>query len=379
MKLGLAFLCLLLMSCSSSNKSSESSAWSGQMQGMAGEVEDLLPYIYGRQAFVAPENRAKIDEGMARLSTRAHAISPEMGQIFYGPDPLVKYTLENLQADIARAREAFKAGQMEYSQSMMKAAFGNCFQCHSLTKVGAKAHWDLGKISQLSLAPLERVDLNIASRRYDHAITELETTLTSPQFLASHPFDFEMALRKYLSLMIRTENNPERAFRELNRIIKQENIPAYVMHQAQAWSKSLQAWAGKKSKKSKDLLADASGFLKRARQIQEFPKDHAGDIELLRVTSSVHEFLRQNKKSPRLAEAYFLLGQAYEVLDDLGDWNLHETYYESCIRGRPRSTLSQSCYSRLEASVFLGYSGSSGVHVPKSEIDRLKYLKSLSL
>jgi hypothetical protein len=77
------------------------------------------------------------------------------------------------------------------------------------------------------------------------------------------------------------------------------------------------------------------------------------------------------------AEALYLLGRAYEVLDELGSWNLHEAYYETCVQKAPKSSWAKMCFARFEASILQGYSGSSGTHIPAYERDKLKTLKEL--
>lgn len=355
--------------------------WAGKMQDLAADVRNLVPYIYSRQAFFNPANSARIQRGLKEFAKQAHAISPEMGKSFFGEDPLVSYSLEGLQSDLERSADAYSMGQVEYARTVAKAAVNHCFRCHSITKEGSAAErWDLSQLQMTNLTTLERVDLLVAARKYEEAVQLLEGLMRDGDFAQSFPFDFEAALRKYLSLMIRAENNPKRSLKELDRILEMKDLPYYVGEQARSWRTSLLEWGKSAAKKSKkNLLAQARDRIARATEIQQFAKDHAGDIEYLRATALLHEFLRTNKNAQSMADAYFLLGQAYEVLDELGYWNLHERYYESCITNAPRSELAKKCYGRLEASVFLGFSGSSGVNIPANEKARLKRLKELTI
>ena len=371
--------------CNSKPKSLDPKAanWAGKMQGLAADVRELVPFIYSRQAYGDPQNGPRIKAGLKQLSEAVHSISPEMGLGFFGNDPLVPYSLEGLQADIVRSIEAFNVGQLDYSRGVAKAAVNHCFRCHSITKdasAGSAVAWDLTPTQLSGLSALERVDLLVAARRYEGATQALESLMADKGFSQNSPFDFEGALRKYLSLMIRTENNPERALRELDRILEIKGIPYYVSEQARAWRSSLLDWQKTKPvKKSKRTpMAEARAHIARAQGIQQYAKDHTGDIEYLRATALIHEFLRTTKDPKEMAEAYSLLGQAYEVLDELGYSNLHERYYESCIMTLPRSDLAKKCYGRLEASVYMGFSGSSGVHIPLNEKTRLERLRELT-
>ncbi len=383
-KLVLILVSVALSGCNSKSKTEDSKAanWAGKMQSLAADVRELVPYIYSRQAFFDPQNSGRIKSGLKDLTKQTHSITPEMAKGFFGNDPLVAYSLEGLQSDFDRSLDAFSMGQVEYSRSVAKSAINHCFRCHSVSKEasqGVAPSWDLTPSQLSGLSSLERIDLLVAGRRYEEATQALESLMIDKDFIQNSPFDFEAALRKYLSLMIRAENNPDRPLKELDRILETKGIPFYVAEQARAWRNSLLEWKKRKpAKKSiKTSFVQARAHIARAQDIQQYAKDHAGDVEYLRATDLIHEVLRTIKEPKQMADAYLLLGQAYEVLDELGYWNLHERYYEACITTLPHSDLARKCYGRLEASVYMGFSGSSGVHIPPNEKLRLVRLQGL--
>lgn len=376
------FLCVGAVSCRSMNPTSEpqGASWSQNMQGLAGEVKDLLPYLYDRAAFEAPENRERVQNFLNNFAQGAHKIDTEMAKGLAGDDPMVSYSLENLSGDLQRASASYGRGQFEYARYVTKSSLNHCFRCHSVTQAGASAAWDLETVQDLKLAPLEKADLLVATRKYDKALAFLEQLLNSNQFLKERPFDYESALRHYLALMIRVQNNPARALEEMKRISKNPETPHYISEQLGGWIQSLERWSKEKAspkKSAKGVLRLATERFQQARRIQRFEKDHAGDVEFLRVTSILHEGLRHLKSEEDQAQALFLLGNAYEVLDELGSWNLHETYYEMCVRRAPRAAVARKCINRLEASIFMGYSGSAGTNIPMEERERVESLKRL--
>jgi len=376
-------VCLSFISCKSGEKKDASNApngdnFSGEMQSMAQDVKRLLPYLYDREAFHDPKNSETIHQSLKQFSQVAKHIKPEAGKKFLGDDLLLEYSLNSLTADLNRALQSFEMGQVEYSRSVAKASLNYCFQCHSVTQVGSSAQWDVDKLQSLNLAPLEKADLLVATRKYDKALSYMESLLSSPDFLKNYAFDFESLLRRYLALIIRVENAPKRALVELNKILDRGDTPHYIAEQADGWRQSLKAWGKEKKqpiKTSKALFTEVEKRFKKAEGIQHYEKDHAGDVEYLRATADLHEGLKILKSPADEAHALYLLGRAYEVLDELGSWNLHETYYEACIDKDPKDAMAKRCYSRLEASLYMGYSGSSGTHLPAEERDRLKRLK----
>lgn len=375
---------VFLAACGTSHKKADEkketpATWSDQMQNMAKDVRELIPYLYDREAFHSPKNRDVIAATLKDWSEHAHKITPKMGEQLLGDDPLVAFSLQNLESDLKRSYQAFELSQLEYSRSVAKSSLNHCFRCHSLTQIGSTAHWELQNISQLNLSPTERADLLVASRKYDQALQYMEQLIGSDEFVQTHPFDYEAILRRYLALIIRAENNPSRALLEMDKVASRPDLPHYILEQVQGWRVSLQGWIreGKKNPHKMSPVAHAQEHINEASRLQQFPQDHAGDVEYLRATALLHDSLKKHLKPAEEAQALYLLGRAYEVLDELGSWNLHETYFESCVRKAPKTSFAKLCYARLEASVFQGYSGSSGTHIPAYERDKLKTLKDM--
>ncbi|MGE4130456.1 MAG: hypothetical protein AB7F86_02395 [Bdellovibrionales bacterium] len=374
---------VVFTSCKTSTKTESHAAggrsWPGQMQNMAQDVRALLPFVYDRKAYTDPSNREQILKSLKQFSQAAHQIPAGAGKSFLGDDLLVEYSLKNLKEDLSRAANSFALGQYDYSRTVAKASLNHCFRCHSATKEGGQAAWNLDDVKNLNLAPIERVDLLVATRKFDEATRYMEGLLASEDFQKTYAFDFESVLRRYLALMIRVENSPARAKTELDRLLSRSSVPHYIVEQADGWRKSLSEWENEKKTNitsASQLFKEVEKRFRRAQQIQRFEKDHAGDVEYLRATAALHQGMKIVKRPQDQARALFWLGRAYEVLDELGSWNLHESYYEACLMKDPKSSMAKSCYNRLEASLYLGYSGSSGVHLPPEEKERLERLKS---
>lgn len=353
--------------------------WPSRMQGMAESVKRLIPFVYDKKAFFEPANNAKIKADLKNLAGSVHQISPNMGEKFLGPDPILSYSLNQLKADADRASDAFAVGQLDYSRSVVKSVMNHCFRCHTLTDVGSKANWDLSSFRNLNLAPVEKADLLVATRNYKEAETYLEKILKDPDFARNYAFDFESALRKYLALMIRISQDPKVILNQIEGLSERKEIPFYIQEQIRSWKTSLQEWTRERSLKrsEKSLYRQIQNRIRRAHELQQFAKDHAGDVEFLRATTLLHEYLKQTKDPGKLVDAYYYLGESYEVLDELGAWNLHEAYYEACVRVAPKTKRARSCFQRLQSSIYMGYSGSAGTHVPAAERQRLDALKQL--
>lgn len=371
----------LASGCETSGKKTDSkkqASWAESMQGLSQEVKDILPFVYSRQTSYSAKEIKNTREQLQSFAKVAHKISPEMGKPFLGDDPMVKFSLDKMSQDVTRAEKALSMGQVRYSKGVMKTVMGHCFRCHSVTDVGSKAHWQVGNFTGLSLSPLEKTELLVATRKYDEAKNLLEDALMNTDYIQNQPFDYEAALKRYLVLTVRLKPDPDRASETFRKVLDKKAVPYYLSKKVEQWKKSLDYWGNNKKKISPSLNA-AKNMVRKARGAQSFEKDHVADVEFLRATSMLHNLLITKTPSATKAQVYYMLGEVYEVLDELGYWGLHETYYESCIRETPNTRVSSRCFQRLQESIYLGYSGSSGVHIPPEEMDRLNSLRAMAL
>ena len=357
-----------------------STGWSSQMQSLDHTLKNIIPLVYNRKEFADPRNEKKIRMHMKSFSKSIHNISPKNSKKLVGEDPLFNFTLNRFRGDLKRATESFDSGHKEYTRSIVQTMVGHCFRCHTRNAMGPEFKGGVLNITDLKLDRLSKVDLLVAARRYDEALVLLEKIIGDSKKGGDFAFEMDRALRRYLSLTIRVKKSFGKAEAMLERLSESKTVPYYLVEYIRQWEKSLKnlpPWL-KQKKTAKKPISAAKKMIRRARNTQEYRKDHSADVEYLAASAILHDGLMTKIKQPsQRTEAYFLLGGCYEALGDLGYWSLNEFYYEACIREWPRGPWARRCYERLEESVFVGYSGSSGIHVPYHEKKRLEELKNL--
>src|SRR5690606_14703942 len=120
---------------------------------------------------------------------------PAMGKEFLGDDPLIDFSLKNLKKDLNRSLDSFQSGHLEYSRNTLKTAIGHCFRCHSVAKEGSQAPWLLGEnLNQLQLAPVEKIDLFVAGRKYSEAIEYAQKLVKDPLLMQEKPLEYDELL-----------------------------------------------------------------------------------------------------------------------------------------------------------------------------------------
>lgn len=351
-------------------------SWASQMQKMSKNLERLMPYVFSREEFSDSKNRNQVKELVTDYSRSVQHVPEHMGKKILGDDPLVKYYLDNLKDGGQQGLRAFNEGHLDYSRNILKDSMGACFNCHTTTQLGPENTFSTSRLdSSFRIYPTEKADYYVATRQYDQAIRVLEGVLERPDTSAEQPHEQMLAMKKYLALMVRVRKEPTRAGDTIAKYLKNGNPPYFVATEAEAWVKSLRRWASEKRKQPKPLQK-AKDLMKQAARAQS--AYHAGYVENLRVTALLHEALKDTKKPLEKADIYRMLGDSYDIVSDLGMWDLPEAYYEACVRTAPKSKVAQACYRNYERAIVMGFSGSAGVFIPAEERSKMRDLKDIA-
>lgn len=371
----------LLISCKGKETRSDLSpeqeaSISGSMQGLKTEMDRLLPYLLNPREFHAVGNQQRIKSELAtleRLSTNV-THSPAMQNV----DPTLSILSRGFQEEIKRANDAFLTGHREYARGTLLNVTAYCIECHTRTSSGPSFDTVQEGGVLKSLRPLDRGEYLLATRQFDAALKEFDEVIKGGLKEGTNVFDLDRATRLALSITVRFRNDPDAAMKVVDDVIASKTMPYYLKATAQTWKQSVQEWK-KEPKRAKDPVQLSQDLVSRARRKQQGRDDRAGDVEMMRAQAILHPVLATEKDPARLGQALFLTGTAYEAVRDLAMWSLHEDYYETCIRKVPHTNWSAQCYRKLEESVLLGYTGSSGTSIPEDVSRRLVELQKLAL
>lgn len=381
--LSLAFL----VNCETSTKSppKESKAtesWSENMQKLATNLTEFFPLIYSQRNFNNPTNEKRINQYLRELLEASHTIVKGATPNFAASDPGMRFMADRLDAELKMAQENFKNGNKEYARRAAQSVVKNCVFCHSQNQLGPQFDSKFVTQNYPGLLKTERADLLIATRNYDAAIKELESALADKEYVTQNPFETERALRRYLAVTVRVKKDPTLAYELMQKTLAQGVRPEYLSDLVKSWRDSLAQWRNEMAAKKKPAklspVDQAKQLIQKAQVVQDYPVDNAGDVYYLRATAILHDYLLQSPDGKDAVRALLLLGTSYEVLNEIGLWDISDRYYEECIRKSPHTEISLVCYKKIEQSTYAGYSGSGGVFIPSSVRQRLAELKELS-
>lgn len=333
--------------------------WSEKMQGLYKSLARLMTNISSDARFKDPKNRASILRDAKALSELAHDLGTK-GVTSPDKDPSVRVFSKLFADEAGRAYRALKAGNDAYGRALVRSIPGYCIACHTRNETGPDfAKLPLEPISG-DLSRLEKGEFYASTRQYDRALKEFDAVIADPNAAKKAPIEWSQAVKYALAIAVRVKQDPALSRDIAERVVKSKHTPFFMKEDTKKWLVSIDEWSKEPPRKAateEGLYNEAVRLLGKARTSQEYPADHAGDIHFLRASAAVHDLLQLGPDSRRAGEAYLMAGICYETLSSFRIGDVHEIYYEACVRSSPHTSLSSACFRRYQEAIFFGYTG----------------------
>lgn len=347
------------------------SSWSGSMQKLKENLGNLVPFIFDSKKFEDPKQREF-------LSSQIQGMVQQSQNLTHNPtlthrDPTVRFVASQFADTLKRAQSSFQDGNLNYARYELIQVTGSCVQCHARMQQGPEfSSFFLKEPFLKNLPVVDQGEYLIATRQFDKASKVLlkglrDRKTNSKSASSSAPgLSIERLTALALELAVQYEQDPKKAMKVIDSVLSHPAAAPAFKEKAKIWKVTVQQW-----QKNRTPLT-----MENARQILSVPSN---EIMTLRALPVVLAYLSTEPSGKDLGEGLFLAGQAYESLTDFLPFELHEHYYESCIRSVPHTSIARVCYETLQQSISLGYTGTSGTHIPieiQMWMDRMKALAS---
>lgn len=371
--------CILVLSAPLSAE--EKGKWQEKMGALAETMGELLPELVSENS-----DLKTLEKGSKALSELSHKLQEgtKSGKMMppSDDDPSLMFIAGRFSEDSKFAYMAVKRGQIDYAKNYLRTITSYCIACHTRHESGPQFPTFPLNPKTEKLNQSEKAELYIATRQFDKGLAEYQNLIKNEEFAKQQPFQWQKPLRRALAVAVRVKNDPKLAAEIIDSALGMKNLPEFQRANLVSWKSAVETW--KKEPRMERYLesgifSQLKKMMRAARGGQTFRLDHSTEIEYLRASSLAHDLLRIAKNPKIKAEALFSIGMANEVIENPMFWTMHDLWYEGCIRQLPHSSLAERCYQRLEESIYFGYSGSSGTHIPEEVQKLLQEMKILAL
>ena len=357
----------------------ERPAWKLKMQDFYTNLNNLLSDVCSNKRYFDEKNSTRIQSEIKAIADNAHNIETQAKSSPNDPTTLLLSRL--LTDDLDEASKAFQSGNRLYARTILESVPQRCLACHTRSDYGPDFK-SLAIQPNAELNDIESGEFYAATRQFDRSVDSFQKYLRISDEKSFDPFLQEKAAREALVIAVRFRKDPKLALSIVQTISSNPNTPEFLKSDSRAWKKTIDAWSKEPSEKlaTVDQLKNkAMRLIAKARAMQSYAFDHSADIYYLRASGYLYDAANKSTNSKDTSEALMLLGMCYEVLNPHNMENLHNEYYEACIEASPHTPVARDCYKHYEQSIYFGFTGSSGTHIPDDVREKLLKLWSIAL
>lgn len=347
-----------------------------EVRDIMGEIVEslqvVLPLSLDDTRFGDPSNRAAIELALERLAHNSQRLE-EHGA---GRDAGFAFLSANLARDSMDIKTRFDQGRVSESRFLLHHLTDTCVACHS--RLPDDRPHPLGRRliedpAIAALPPEERVQLEIATRQFERALSTYESIFSDPA-TSLVELDLTGHFENYLEICLRVQEDPQRAISTFQRLASRDDLPDRLQVELNTWIDSLQTLQkthhGPPLERARELIRTDAENLRR--------RDASELIPLVAASAVLQRYVATPGNSRRdQGEAYYLLGVIESRIGrTMWAWQT-EHLLEAAIRLGPSEEYADEAFDLLEEFLVSGYSGSSGTHVPADVRERLDELDAL--
>jgi hypothetical protein len=355
-------------------KSEGDAATRATMAQLLASFRTLVPLSVSAVDFERPEEQLKVRTALGSLAANAEVLRK------HGDARTAEFDFlgRSLGDEATEALRRYEWGQYDSARFLVQEMTEYCIACHSRLPTDKSSPLAAKLVEDSTLAklpPHERAEMQVATRRFDDALTSFEEAFASPDVPAAALLE---PISEYLVTAIRVKQNPERAILGLEKLETRSDVWGRLRDDIGAWRSFLRKL--KPRLRQKPTLALARRTVREAEQLLRYPADRQGLVHYVVASSILHRVIEQakGKKNRSVAEAHFLLGLAEARLRQ-SYWVSHAEYYlETAIRMAPATKVAQAAFLVLEEETILAHGGDSGVRIPDEVAGRLMELRRLA-
>jgi hypothetical protein len=343
------------------------------MRGIFTALTTSYTYSLDMEYFQDRHNRDTVLASLEALVANTGAFEEHGG----GLDPSFDYLRRFLAGDAEEALQRYRERQYLGSQFMLNKLMENCATCHSRLPsdqafgTGA-AFLESARVE--ALAPVDRVNIEIAARQFDKALSTYEEIFALPNMTAQG-LQLIGAFEGYLKIAIGVRNDTERPRLALERFLRRDDLPAGLRDDVETWIKDLAALDLKAATASpletaRRLVGDAPVVSKPAPARPELVRMVAANVLLHR------QFQTLSQHDDKASEAYYLLAVT-ESHVSRSYW-IAETDFllEKAVRSAPKSEFARKAFAVLADRSASGapVSAYEDMKTPTVDIEELRKL-----
>jgi len=336
------------------------------MLDFVSQLVTLKPYLSSEEKFTSKENEEKIKFSLEKLSEAAQKSTH---------DPFLKssnfkFSRQILLEHIEGIEKAFKNGSKPYARWMLNSTVQICLTCHSQLAYESQTFASFVSDNDYK-SNFDKAEFLFLVRNYKKSI-DLYSQFLSQKVENKEQLD--TALIKIMTYYLKVNRNFKDAKIELLKLEKNKYFNVSTKEKIKSWIDHVNKYEKKNVDivkiKESELLNWISDVLEKEKSEEHF------EVILLYASGVLYEYMRINPNSKILPDILYNLAQLDQKISNNFFFSLSDLYLKECIVSHFKSPIAKKCYKQYEQNIKIGYSGSSGTHIPEDVKKELNSLRS---
>ncbi|MCB0272065.1 MAG: hypothetical protein KDD46_03510 [Bdellovibrionales bacterium] len=334
------------------------------------KLVSISPYMYNEDQFNADKNDKLIAKNLLELKKLSQDLKHHERLMTPGYEITANYFINNIN----EVYDAFSSKKKHYAFRLFRSTLHACSNCHTQESSTSSMSWNFSDFS-LPKDDFDRANFYYTVRGYDQAWELFSGVVSSYGKKQKNDSQLNDSLGRLLIIALRVQRNPAK-FREfLQKLPNRDLMPVYFQNQIQLWISELTnvekengyQYLSKKPSEFDQYIDDLY------RAVYPFPKQGRSPKVVMEYASGLMFEFINNRPQDKTQAMLFWLGVSNLSLDKFESSLMGEKFLQHCIEDYSPTLISHKCYHALEDQWVIGFSGSSGIHLP---IDLEKKLKS---
>ncbi len=347
------------------------------MEQFLTQLTALKKYFVSEDKFVDPKNSLEISSRLKEFAALAKQTKhdPRLNQENF---KFSRYVLEDHIVDTERV---FRLGSKTYARWKLASTVSVCMSCHAQMPTANRSFGEFGNFKIFS-SEFDQAEFLFATRAFDKAFDLYNKIIDGYPKNKFRPEQVETALERQLAYFSRIKRNPVEAIARMKAHQNNKELPEYLRRNIAAWISQFEGW-DKQAIFDPKTATDAQVIEFAKKNIEEkwtskmMEASNPNLVTFLRVSGILFEYLQMHPQSKAVPEILYWLSICDRSINNTFFFSLADLYLRECIVKHPAHPAAKKCYKEYESETILGYSGSSGTHLPAEVREDLNQLKKL--
>ncbi len=347
------------------------------MDQLLEQVFVLKPFITSERSFSDPANSAEISGALTKMVALSKEVNHEARINKTGFQVAGNVLTEQLE----EVENIFNKGNKGYAFDNLRSTLGVCMSCHTQLPAVSTKFTTMNQTQALA-NDFEEAEFLYLIRNFDDALKRYAELIAGYPLNKAEIGDLEKAVYRQIFYYVRVARDLQGLSVVLQRDSANQNLPEHLQKQIKGFIAAVNEIKDDKYPHFTDAESDALRKYAETALNEELGGDFSLDspqnvIAALTVSSVLYEYLSAYPETPLKPDILYWLSYGERRYHYQSMHSLPDLYLKQCVLEYPKNPVAKKCFVEYEKFITVGFTGSSGTHIPADIVQELTMMQNL--